>query len=384
MAGIKFLKRIASIIGIDSNDVFKFTYTEQKYFIESFTEPRDDIERSYNQYCCQMKLRGRLTEFFLNLASLPLIFYYFFKKNDTLEIDKKCDATYITEGILSRSLLPNSLIGKYHVLRDIKVLKECFTSSDKLFFKKTVCRYPFSWHFLFKILVKIRVYSFLLQNYEPKAIITCNEYSFTSSALTCYCNENHVKHINVMHGEKLYFLRDTFFHYDVCYIWSAFYQTLFTKLRAEKTQFRVFTPPSLVLGDGKQSKKEFDYTYYLGGEKDITIDKIISTLQKLAHKGNKVAIRPHPIYTDLNELKKYCYKENNIAIENKDEIDIAKSVLRTKHAISLYSTVLNQAYHSGVDIVIDDVTNLEKYLKLKEYHYIMLNVKHTLLSDLIK
>ena len=74
----------------------------------------------------------------------------------------------------------------------------------------------------------------------------------------------------------------------------------------------------------------------------------------------------------------------NIDIEDTRKIEIEKSILRTENVISLYSTVLNQAIHNNISIVIDDITNRGKYLRLKEMQFICLNKEHKLLSDIIK
>ena len=381
MLGIKILKKVSFEIGKRSSNVFKISFKEQKEYINSFTMPKDDIERSYYQYCCQMKLYGTFLHWCLNIASLPLIVWYFFKRCDDL-IDKNSDAVFISEGVLSLKLLPETIVGIFSDIREAKQLNENLSISDKLFFKKIVRRYPFSWHFLFKSLLKIRVYSYLIQSYHPKVIIVCNEYSFTSSLLTAYCNRNNVLHYNVMHGEKLFFLRDTFFHYDKCFVWDEYYKNLFIELRAKEDQFQVYIPSTLCLGDGSVCKKEMDYTYYLGGQQGESLIKICKCMENLVFQGYKVAIRPHPFYTDINELEK-IKGDNKFEIEYCSQLSISRSILRTKNVISLYSTVLNQAYHSKVNIIIDDITDLAAYNGLKSRKYIMLNKKHSLLSKII-
>lgn len=185
-----------------------------------------------------------------------------------------------------------------------------------------------------------------------------------------------------MHGEKLFFMRDTFFSYDKCFIWDDYYRKLFQDLRAADGQFVVYAPKTLCLGDGRRVAKHRDYTYYLGAQTGSKLEKIINRLQKLALSGFKVVIRPHPRYTNLDELKKLAFGKS-IEIENPNEVNIAESVLQTVNVISLYSTVLNQAYHSGVEIVIDDITEPEEYEKLKKLQYIMVTVPHKLLSSII-
>lgn len=63
---------------------------------------------------------------------------------------------------------------------------------------------------------------------------------------------------------------------------------------------------------------------------------------------------------------------------------IEQSILRTKCAVSLYSTVLLQASINGVAVVIDDLTAPERFVQLKSLRYIMLDKPHGLLSALLQ
>ena len=94
-----------------------------------------------------------------------------------------------------------------------------------------------------------------------------------------------------------------------------------------------------------------------------------------------MAVRPHPIYSDLHAVSDLF---KGAEIEAKETLAIENSILRTRNAISGYSTVLSQAYNAGVNIVIDDETNPEHYRKLKELQYNVLSYRHRLLSDLRK
>ena len=76
-------------------------------------------------------------------------------------------------------------------------------------------------------MVKLAMYRYQYEVYHPKAMIVDEEYSYTSSFLTEYCHRLGVEHIDIMHGEKLYFIRDTFFCFDRCYVWDGYYRDLF-------------------------------------------------------------------------------------------------------------------------------------------------------------
>ena len=354
------------ISAIDAKDdaIFRVSVSDQEAFLKAVHEPEDDLQRSYNQYKCQMHLiRNPILKGLMNLVALPLIFVYLIKPKTNLGKQIKIDSVFFADG-KKKDILPNCLTnGKTIELIEDK--SEFKNKEMMLFFVSIVKRYPFSWFFLLKTLIKLRYYCFVIYKYSPDEIISCNEYSFTSSILTRYCEKNGIRHVNVMHGEKLFFIRDSFFRYNKCYVWNQFYIELFKELRAEKTQFEVAIPPSLRIV--AQINPSVDYKYYLADERKEVIDKIIGALSELQKQGNIVQVRPHPRYTNINTISRI--KNNGLFIEDTQEVDIEQSIASTRCVISLYSTVINQAYNSGVDVVIDDVSDQSRYEKLKERKY---------------
>ena len=373
------IKKIAVSLEKKNNALFRVPVSAQKSYLEHFREPSDLIERSFFQYKCQMRLYGKVNAIIINIVSLPLLIFYYVKKNTKIIDKNTVDAVFISEGI-PFNVVPASLkkqFGKWHI-EDGR--GDSFTEQDKKYFKMIVKKHPLSWHYLLKSLLKIRFYSYEISKFSPQIITVCGEYSFTSSLLTDYCYNLKILHVNVMHGEKLYFIRDSFFSYDKCYVWNDYYKKLFIELRADPNQFCIEVPESLFF-TGTDVSKNINYTYYLGAETGEKLVSILKSLQQIAGYGNKVAIRPHPRYTDINELARI---HGLIEIEDFKELTIEESLMRTENAISLYSTVLNQAVHNNVSIVIDDVTDPAMYKKLVDLKYVILKEQHSLLSDVVK
>ena len=360
---------------------FAFPVEKQREYLTSISEPIDDIERAYDQYRCQLKFFNPVLNAAMQLASLPAILLYLVKASDPVLNTAVCDAIFFSDG-KPENIIPDELKTRFNRIETIDVKRKNLSRSDKAFFKGIVKRYPFSWQFLLKNLIKISYYSYEIHRSNPKAIIVCNEYSFTSSILTAYCTAMGIEHINVMHGEKLFFMRDSFFHFDRCYVWNEFYRDLFCELRAQKSQFQVSVPPSMRFSTSNAVEKEYDYTFYLGAERDEQLQQIIFCLNLLKQRGKKVSLRPHPRYSDLNMVRRFCI--DGITIEDGGSLPIEMSILRTRNAVSGFSTVLNQAYHNGVKIVIDDVSKPEAYKKLEELGYVMLKVEHKLLSQVLE
>ena len=123
-------------------------------------------------------------------------------------------------------------------------------------------------------MIKIGRYSFAIEEFSPEAIAVCAEYSFTSSVLTAYCKQRNIKHIDVMHGEKMYYMRDSFFKFDECYIWDEYYGKILASMKADKNQFVVEVPASLKFDGELIRTQKYDYTYYLGAESEEVLKKI--------------------------------------------------------------------------------------------------------------
>jgi hypothetical protein len=261
---------------------------------------------------------------------------------------------------------------------------EDLTKEDKKFFYSLWRKHPFSFMFVLKCLIKLKMYSALIKEYSPEAIVVNNEFSYTSSFLTEYCERRGVTHINVMHGEKLFNLRDTFFHFHRCYIWNDGYRKLFTSLRAEETQFIIAVPPSILFEEEKVAAalKTVDYTYYFQAPTEEEMKSVVENLLRLSERGMKVATRPHPRFTDVALLNKMT-EGTPIEVEDCKVLSAVDSILRTNNVVSQFSTVLFQAYCNNINAVIDDVTDPKLTLRLKELGFIMLECEHQLFSDVL-
>lgn len=378
--GTELLKKIAVKIEKKQNTLFTYPVEKQKKYLQSFAEPKNGFERGYFQYCCQMKLYGKFYHSILNVLAYPLSLYYRLKlKKSVATPEKKVDAVFFNDG-KPFNIIPNSVIDAYEQIENISDVERCLSKQDRIFLKKIYRKHPFSWMLWLKLILKISQYSWAITKYSPTAVISCSEYSFTAPILTEYCHSRGVKLINVMHGEKLFDMRDSFSGFDEFYVWGEEYVNLLCSLRADREQFRIEVPKSLKIEQKEGVEIKFDYTYYLGAETETELKKIGENLKLLQDNGCKVCVRPHPRYSNMDLVNKiFCFAN----VEKVAETTIEESLLQTRNAISLFSTVLTQAYHSGLSIVIDDICATEKYEKLNELQYVMLSVEHKKLSKIV-
>lgn len=362
--------------------LFAVPVARQKAFLESLPEPEDLLERSYAQYRCQMMMERPILRVMYQAAAMLLLPVYRRQllRRPAPQKMQAADAVFAYGS--EDTILPESLRVEFaHICQVRDFQNELFlTGEDCSFLRELAHRYPTAFYFRFKCMVKLAMYRSLYETYRPKAIIVSEEYSYTSSFLTEYCHRLGVEHINVMHGEKLYYIRDSFFCFDRCYVWDQFYRDLFFELRAEPTQFRIELPPSMQPWDSQGVEKAVDYTYYLQEEVVPGVyPRIAQALKTLQARGMVIAVRPHPRYTPPEAMRNF----QGFLLEDRS-ISIEQSILRTKCAVSLYSTVLLQASINGVEVVIDDLTAPERFAQLGSLRYIMLDKPHGLLSALLQ
>ena len=380
MSFLGYLKSLVGTLTAQRDSVFSCPVSSQQEFLSAFGEPGDNFDRAYDQYRCQIYLAGKGTAALYHLASMILLPIY---RHQLFSAKKPaagqlCNAVFLFSGDLN--LLPESLQVEFPSLIHVRDFQSHFylAAEDKKILSDLRKRYPTALYFRLKCMLKLGMYRWFYETYHPKAMIVSSEYSFTSSFLTEWCEQIGVEHINVMHGEKLFDITDAFFRFHRCYIWDEGYRQLFAALRAEPTQFCVAMPPALQPWDVTGIEKTVDYTYYLQAEDTETLKNISEALYTLRKRGNVVAVRPHPIYSDRTKV---CKLFDGCLIEDKAQIDLRTSVLRTRHAISLNSTVLYQAYINHVVVVIDDISNPAHFEKMQEMQYHMLNMPHALLSN---
>ena len=373
------LYKLSKVISLMDGGIFEIPVEKQMDFLQGLDEPNDYIERSYLQYKCQRWLKKRWVNVLADICSIPLLIYYLLKSSNTITEHVKSNI-YLAFGH-PNTVIPLEAKEKYGCIKSVNVVGDYLSDEDKSILKELIKRYPFSPEFILKCLIKVRMYSWSIKKFNPDVIFVSEEFSYTSSFLTYYCNKMGIDHVCLMHGEKLYYIRDSFFLFNKFYVWDNYYVNLFSELRAPVHQFVVVVPPVLRLQGDRDIK--YDYTYYLGGESVKDIENLVFNLKILSELNYKVNVRPHPRYTEESYLN--LLKDSGIGVENPQLVSIEKSLLSTRNVISLYSTVINQAICNGIGVVIDDITSPHKYKKLIELKYRFVGDRRVkLLSSIIR
>lgn len=364
---------------------FSCSRQQQEAIIAKYHDPADLIERSFFQFRVQKALLGKRAILF-EISSFFILIYKFIFTERRLQTDQHADLVCFLAGIQD-DMIPNELKEKYGTVYSYHADgREYLDRLDRQwFFKRIVKRYPLNFFFQLKILTRLCSYSYLIHAFHPNAIANHCEYSCGSSAMTQYCHDHGIKHINFMHGEKVWYIRDSFFQFDECYVWNEHYSKLFLDLKAAPNQFTVAVPPKFLSAKNPDYQvnpiiKPCDYCYYLANESHAQIQAIFGILCRLKDAGSVCRVRLHPRWGDHAYVRMIA-KEADIEVEM-DSIDINDSILTTKYAISLFSTVLLQSYILNVRIIIDDLTCPERFQMLKELDYVALSLPHMLLSEI--
>jgi hypothetical protein len=377
---IKYLNKINNKIN-NNDSLFSIDLKIQLEYLSKFPEPKDDIQRSYFQFMCQRFLENGflsiLKEIVSGIIIIPCFVVLYARKKREKSANKSNLGTIIYSGI--HDIIPGALIENFEEIKYLTFGANYYiTGKDLLFLIKLLFRYPFSYYFVLKSTYRISIYRPIIDEYNPRAIIVSSEFAFTSSLMTAYCETNHIEHINVMHGEKLLWIRDSFFRFHKCYVWDDHYISIFQKLLANKNNFVIARPPSLRV-QIPQMPKKYDFTYYLTCNTYKELIRLREALLLMKADRKKICIRLHPRYSDPNMVRKIF---EGFTIESSDLVSINESFAYTKGVISDYSTVLYQAHLCGLNVIIDDISAKDKYKQLNELRYIMIEKPHEKLSDL--
>lgn len=361
--------------------VFGFPKEEQIAYLTRLGEAGDDIDRGYKQYLCQNQLvRPQWKIGLFNVVGalgLPFMLQFFLVKRIFATQGQHIDCLIEKKGM--PEVVPSEVREKYHPSEDYE-MRSSLCLADLGFCWRLICRAPQHPYFVFKAMMNVARYSQLIRRYSPKTMIQFGEFSFSSSILTDYCHRHGVRHVDVMHGEKLFNIRDAYFHYDECYVWNEHYVKLFTSMKAEPTQFVVAVPPSVKIDEDKYKNPSVyaDYKYYLALYDEDTIRQIVDSMSFAAKEGKTVKYRPHPRYSDLDLLKKYVKED---AIELPKEVNIQESVANMGCAVGSFTTVMVQTYLSGKQVMMDDVAEKKEYEQLRSLNYILSGDGFDRLSD---
>lgn len=357
----------------------------QQKIVDSFSEPKDIIERSYFQYKTTMQewsFGGRLlaesASFFLLRLYLKKLsnVHIDFEKN----IDMICFVAKNQDNIIAKALkkeYPNLLYGD-------TVDSMCIDKYDLDYLTDVYRRFKHSYYYKFKILLRLSAYSANIKKYAPKVFVSAAEHSFSNTLCTDYCEKKNIMNIVCQHGEYWRRLSGSFFYVHKYYAWDEYYIKLHNEHRAYIPTYYIQIPEA-ISNLGVVIKDSYPYfgTYYLAYENRKELNSIKQIFSELRENGRECKIRLHPRGRISNErLVRTIFAE--YCVEDCDNVSLGESMNTSQYLISIRSTVLLQGYINKKNIIIDDMTDRILYEKLADWGYVMLAKKHERMSNIIK
>lgn len=393
MRVIDILKTIYSKINnkeVINSEKVRPSRKAQDAYLSKFEVSDNHYENSYNKYKCVCFFHYSKTMlFFYNVASALLYLPMYLKLGRTKRNqagEKINNLLVIKKGktIGTDDIFPEELKEQYTVREYFVDYNKIFLDSDaKKILRVARKKHPFSFYYNLVLMIRMATQCSIINENSPSVVCTyvC-EREFSDPLLTLYSEQRVVQYYGFMHGDFMYQIDHAFMQFSCYWVWDKHYLKMFKELKCNQPM-RVYTPGKykpLVEASPLESDYEFFATYYCSGETKASIDKLKVIFDAMKSCGKNAKIRPHPRFSNYEHIKQVL---SEYAIEDCSSCSLKESLESTYCCIAINSTVLSQAYHSGKPVIIDDLTNIVEFGKLKDEEYIMLDKANCYLSELL-
>lgn len=386
-------KKINSQI-VHGSENERMPYDEQMKYLNSLPNPNDDYERSYYKYRCFCQYCYYKRKWMIALYNigamliLPFLHWRLRKKSCKILASEDNYADAVIENI-SRlpcdDIIPDSLNKKYKVIKEINEINYSgvwISDQAENIIKELRRRYYFRFYFRVIVMMKLAQFAQYLDSYHPEAVIfySC-EREFSGPLQTKLCEMYGAKYISYMHGDYISTLSFAFQRFSDYYVWDGEYIDFFLELKCT-SPMTVYTPKKL-MGIAETipiNKCKYFATYYFSDETEEEIIKIKEVFAAFEEQGLRTKVRPHPRFSNLKAIHIHF---KDIEIEDTNTCKLRDSITDSWFIVGLNTTVLSQSFFSGKQVVIDDISNGEKYKNLDKRRYIMMRREHITLSKLI-
>lgn len=391
---LKYIYKKFNMDAIHNSHYERMPIQEQKKFLNSLPDTKDDYQQSYNKYKCFCEYcyyKRKWVLLIYNIGAFiiyPFMYKKYCKRGENVKrTTQGFDA--VVENIprlKNTDILPEEINEQYSNILEIEAIdyKNIYLNREaKEICEKLIKCYYWKPYFRIIIMMKLAQFSQYIEEFNPKAIVfySC-EREFSSPLQTLLCEQEGIKYISYMHGDYLYKLCFAFQKYSKYYIWDETYREFFSSLKCT-FPMNIYKPAKLKGIAREKNERECEYfaTYYFSNETNESIATVYSIFSKFEKMGLQCKVRPHPRFSNTKEINK-VFKD--IFVEDILNYTLEQSIEESLYIVGLNTTVLTQAYYSNKRVVIDDVSMRKEYQELKEEKYIMLNRKHELLSQIVK
>lgn len=369
------------------------SFDQQKVFLQSLKKPSDDFDFAYNKYLCQLfyhyPLALRICYNFGSVFMIPvLVIRYKLNNKNNVDTDPlTCGKLIITKtSMKTDDIAPEDLFsemgGAIAVSPSPSFKAGVIDDGVSVIFKEMIKRYWTHPYFVMFVLVKLGATANLKRMYQPGGIVNfAFERNFANPLISLYCERNDMQQICFMHGDTAYSVDQAYSRPTIYCVWDEHYVDFYKKLYCAPKRFVVYIPQKWKIENVVSADGQYPYyaTYYFSGETEKVINGVKRVFDLFKDRGLNCKIRMHPQFSDEKHIRSVF---DQYDIEDKS-VTLQQSLASTKYVISLRSTVLTQAYFAGKEVVIDDVSDPEKYENQLLRDYIMTKKCTLKLSELV-
>lgn len=360
-------------------------------YLASLGKAEDYIDASYKKYLCRIYYYSRFARFFMNFTSFFVLFAYLpflVKSKKTLSSPVEGKALFeINADVGYKDIFPSQLNTEYPLIvsetRNNLYIGELCAPAKELY---RACKkaHPFRFEYHLWLVKELARHSkYLLEENPTATIVYVNERNVAAPLLKKLYEDSGRKLISFMHGEYLFQLALAYAAFSVYYFWDSFYLHNFAKReRWTCDQYVVYLPDRLKCKQNlvSLSAPEIFLTYYCSNESTQTITALKDVIDRIEKKGLRCKVRPHPRDSHTELLKNTFSSEQ---IELPESCSINDSLMGTMYPTGLMTTVFSEALAAGKKIIIDDITEPEKYENLLKRDAIVFTGNYMLLSTLL-
>jgi len=317
----------------------------------------DDLMRSYNQYIKQQEI-GHLKIIFLKKLLLSLLFFILLPLSflKLFYIKSKRDNKLFILPFGDREPI-KSIINELEHLNNSEIIiyPKAFYIFPSLLIKDfmvTLLAHPLwtikNLDFFGALSLKISKYYAYKVKYGMSNILLFQEYSFYSSYLTRVFEYEKGGLYNLMHG--IPGREASYFRFTKCFVWSEYFKTYYIENSAEEKQFvivgSIFHSKLYKSAKEASSVPRYDILYAMQGDTygdDTYVQEVFDVLESLYEKMKiKIAIKPHPIYSNSIKIPK-VFEVINLSPK--------EAILESNLILSHFSTMLLDAKVMNKNVV---------------------------------
>lgn len=229
---------------------------------------------------------------------------------------------------------------------------------------------------LWRVIIRIAQYSYVINQHHPEIISNFAEGSCWSSVLTGYCRELGIKHVNIMHGLRYFSSSMAFPEFDTFYVWGEYHLKQFKMMNASAREFIISGNPihrrlrKIVLNTIPKQPRRLLIVYEFVLLADRRFFSLMCDI--ISQIGTEWAIVCRLHYQDIKHSLRFVEElehklQRKIIIEHPSKVSFEDSIRKAGIVVGCYTNALTDAWIAGKKCVYLHLPE-EDIIPLQEYH----------------